>query len=112
MRRGEIWWASIGPPTGSEPGYRRPAVIISANSFNATPLKTIIVAFLTTATKRAGDPGNVRLSARATGLPKDSLLNATQIASIDRRALTQLAGRVPDGLMRDVDTGLRLALAL
>jgi mRNA interferase MazF len=112
MRRGEIWWASIGPPTGSEPGYRRPVVIISANSFNTTPLKTIIVAFLTTATKRASDPGNVRLPGRATGLPRDSILNVTQIAAIDRRTLTEPAGKVPDGLMRDVDTGLRLALAL
>jgi mRNA interferase MazF len=112
VRRGEIWWASIGAPTGSEPGYRRPAVIISANAFNAAPFKTIIVAFLTTATKRANDPGNVKLPARATGLPKDSVLNVTQIASIDRRTLTQPAGRVPAGLMRDVDSGLRLALAL
>ncbi len=112
MRRGEIWWASIGPPAGSEPGYRRPAVIISANSFNAAPFKTIIVAFLTTATKRASDPGNVGLPARSTGLPRDSVLNVTQIASIDRRTLTEPAGKVPDGLMKDIDAGLRLALAL
>jgi mRNA interferase MazF len=112
MRRGEIWWASTGHPSGSEPGYRRPAVIISSNAFNATSLKTIIVAFLTTATKRSGDPGNVKLPARSTGLPKDSILNVTHIAAIDRRTLTEPAGRVPDTLMRDVDAGLRLVLAL
>jgi mRNA interferase MazF len=87
-------------------------VVISANSFNATALKTITVAFLTTATKRASDPGNIRLPARSTGLPRDSVLNVTQITSIDRRTLTEPAGRVPDVLMRDVDAGLRLALAL
>lgn len=112
MRRGEIWWASTGHPSGSGPGYRRPAIIISANSFNATSLKTVIVAFLTTATKRAGDPGNVRLPARSTGLPRDSVLNVTQIASVDRRTLTESVGKVPDRLMKDIDTGLRLALAL
>jgi mRNA interferase MazF len=112
MRRGEIWWASTGHPSGSEPGYRRPAVIISANSFNATAHKKIIVAFLTTATKRVSDPGNVRLPARDTGLPRDSILNVTQITSIDRRTLTEPAGRVPDDLMRNVDAGLRLVLAL
>ncbi len=112
MRRGEIWWASTGHPTGSEPGYRRPAVIVSANSFNASLLKTVIVAFLTTTTKRANDPGNVRLPARDTGLPKDSILNVMHIASIDRRSLTTPAGRVPDRLMKDVDAGLRLALGL
>jgi len=112
MRRGEIWWASIGHPSGSGPGYRRPSVIISANSFNATALKTVIVGFLTTATKRASDPGNVRLPARSTGLPRDSVLNVTQIASIDRRTLTEPAGKVPNGLMKEIDAGLRLALAL
>jgi mRNA interferase MazF len=112
MRRGEIWWVSTGHPSGSEPGYRRPALIVSANSFNATALKTIIVSFLTTATKRASDPGNVTLPARDTGLPRDSILNVTQIASIDRRTLTEPAGKVPDHLMRNVDAGLRLVLAL
>jgi mRNA interferase MazF len=87
-------------------------VIISANSFNSTSLKTIIVAFLTTATKRASDPGNVRLPARSTGLPRDSILNVTHIAAIDRRTLTEPAGRIPDALMRDIDAGLRLVLAL
>jgi mRNA interferase MazF len=112
MRRGEIWWASTGRPSASEPGYRRPAVIISANSFNATSLKTVIVAFLTTSSKRANDPGNVRLPARSTGLPSNSILNVSQIATIDRRTLTMLAGKVPDTLMREIDTGLRLSLGL
>jgi mRNA interferase MazF len=112
MRRGEIWWASAGRPSASEPGYRRPAVIISANSFNATSLKTVIVAFLTTSSKRADDPGNVKLPARATGLSSNSVLNVSQIATIDRRTLTERVGRVPDALMREVDAGLRLSLGL
>jgi mRNA interferase MazF len=112
MRRGEIWWASTGRPSGSAPGYRRPAIIISANSFNATALSTVIVAFFTTSPQRARDPGNVELPARSTGLPRDSVLNVTQLATLDRRTLTERIGRVPDLLMRDVDAGLRLALAL
>jgi mRNA interferase MazF len=112
MRRGEIWWTSTGEPSGSAPGFRRPAVIISANSFNVTPLRTVIVAFLTTSSKRALDPGNVRVPAGSTGLARDSVLNVTQLATLDRRTLTEHIGRVPDRLMRGVDAGLRLVLAL
>jgi mRNA interferase MazF len=112
MRRGEIWWANAGRPSGSAPGFRRPAVIISANAFNVTSLKTVIVAFVTTSTKRAAHPGNVGLPARTTGLVEDSILNVTQLATLDRRTLSGYIGKVPDRLMRDVDAGLRLAMAL
>ncbi len=112
MTRGEIWWCGLGQPHGSVPGFRRPAIIISANLFNRTAIQTVIVALATTAEARAHDPGNVRMPARKTGLRQDSILNVTQIATVDRRLLTERVGRVPDDLMAKIDDGLRLVLAL
>ena len=112
MKKGEIWWVDPGVPRGSEPGYRRPAVIVSANRFNASSINTVIVAFTTTNERRARNPGNVWLHADRTGLPESSTLNVTQIATIDRRSLSRRLGRVPDDLMREVDEGLRLVMEL
>ena len=112
MKRGEIWWANLGAPTAAEPGFRRPAVIISANEFNETPIKTVIVVFLTTNAARSLDPGNVWLSARKTGLSENSTVNVTQIGTVDRRSLSEKIGRIPDSALREIDKGLRLVLAL
>lgn len=112
MKRGEIWWADAGEPSGSEPGFRRPAVIVSANSFNKAPINTLIVVFLTTNAARAGDPGNVLLKRRQTGLSHDSVANITQLGTVDKRLLTERVGRLSDEVMAEIDTGLRLVLAL
>lgn len=87
-------------------------MIVSANEFNDTGILTVIVAFLTTNAARSLDPGNVWLSARKTGLPENSTLNVTQIATIDRRILTERVGRVHATAMREIDDGLRLVLGL
>lgn len=112
MKRGEIWWVDLGRPSGSEPGYRRPAVIVSSNEFNATTLPTVIVAYLTTNAGRALDPGNVWLSARQSGLPSNSTVNVTQLGTVNRRTLNGRVGRLPDSQMDKVDTGLRVVLGL
>lgn len=112
MRRGQIWWAGIGDPAGSEPGYRRPAIVVSANDFNDSAINTVIVVFLTTSLTRARDPGVIRISARGTGLPRDSFANVSQIYTVERRVLRDQIGRVPDNLMADIDRDLRLVLAL
>ena len=112
MKRGEIWWTNLGAPSGSEPGYRRPAVIVSANDFNKTPIKTLIVVFFTTNSVRAGNPGNLWLTPRQTGLPQPSTLNITHILTVDRRVLAEKVGRLSDAIMAEVDDGLRLVMAL
>jgi mRNA interferase MazF len=112
MRRGQIWWAGMGDPAGSGPGYRRPAIIVSANDFNDSGISTVIVVFLTTSAARARDPGVVRIGARESGLPKTSFANLSQVYTVDRRLLLQQIGRVPDALMPSIDEGLRLVLAL
>jgi mRNA interferase MazF len=112
MRRGQIWWATMGDPAGSGSGYRRPAVIVSANDFNDSAINTLIVVFLTTSAARARDPGVVRLNARDSGLPRSSFANLSQIYTVDRRILQRQLGRVPEATMSEIDDALRLVLAL
>ena len=112
MRRGQIWWTGMGEPSGSEPGYRRPAIIVSTNRLNESTISTVILAFLTTSARRERDRGVIEIAARGTGLPKDSFVNLTQIYTVDRRVLHSQIGRVPDALMADIDRGLRFVLAL
>lgn len=112
MRRGEIWWASAPDPAGSGPGFRRPYLIVSANSFNASRIGTVIAVVVTSNLRLADAPGNVKLPTRGTGLARPSVANVSQIITIDKSFLTQRVGRVPPEAMSEVDEGLRLALAL
>ena len=112
MRRGQIWWAAAGDPAGSGSGYRRPAIIISANEFNESAINTVVVAFLTTSLARRQDPCVVRVPTRDTGLSQNSYANLAQIYTVDRRILQQQIGRVPDRLMATMDEALRRVLAL
>lgn len=112
MKRGELWWASLPDPIGSGPGYRRPVLIIQSDAFNRSQIRTVICAAITSNLRLADAPGNVRLSKRATGLPKPSVVNVSQLISLDRRCLTQLIKVIDAQIMREVDEGLRLVLAL
>lgn len=112
MEHGELWWADLGLPRGSAPALRRPVVIVSANEFNRSSLRHVTVGVVTTNIRLAALPGNVALPADATALPEDSVVNVTQIATIDRDALEERIGVLPAWLVEKVDDGLRLALAL
>ncbi len=112
MKRGEIWWADLPPPRGSEPGFRRPVVIVSDDRFNDSALRTVIVIALTTNLRLGDLRGNVAVPARGTGLSKASIANVTQLSAIDRGDLDGRIGRIPHRLMDDIDNGLRLVLAL
>ena len=113
MSRGDVHWCDLGAPTGSGPAKRRPVLVVQADDYNRSRLATTIVVVLTSNTGLAAMPGNVFLPAIATGLPKDSVVNVTALATIDRSALDlHPAGRVPDHLMAEVDEGLRGALGL
>lgn len=112
MRRGEIWWASLSDPVGSGPGYRRPVLIVQSNEFNQSAIRTIICAPITSNLRLSDAPGNVRLTRKASGLSKDSVINVSQLISVDRRLLTSRVGRAPPETLRDVDAGLRLILAV
>jgi len=112
IERGEVWWADLGEPDGSEPGYRRPVVIVQSDAFNRSRLRTVIAVVLMTNVRLVEAPGNVLLPAKATGLPKDSAANVSQVITVDRDFLLERAGRIRGQLLQDVDRGLRLVLAL
>jgi mRNA interferase MazF len=112
IARGELWWADLGLPRGSAPALRRPVLAISADPYNRSSLRTVTVVVLTTTTRLAALPGNVVVPADASGLPQDSVVNVTQIATIDRAVLEERIGALPDWLLAQVDAGLARALGL
>jgi len=112
IERGEVWWADLGEPDGSEPGYRRPIVIVQSVAFNRSRLRTVIAVALMTNVRLVEAPGNVLLPAKTTGLPRDSVANVSQIITVDRDFLLERTGRIRGRLLQDLDKGLRLVLAL
>ena len=110
--RGELWWADLGLPRGSAPALRRPVLVISADAYNRSSLSTVTVVVLTTTTQLAGIPGNVVVPADVSGLPQDSVVNVTQVATIDRVVLEERICALPDWLLAQVDAGLARALGL
>jgi mRNA interferase MazF len=111
-RRGEVWWADLPAPRGSEPGYRRPVLIIQADAFNSSRIQTIIAAVFTSNLDLASAPGNVLVPARISGLAKDSVVNVSQVITLDRSAFTERVGTIPARVSSAVDVGLRQALRL
>ncbi len=112
MYRGEIWWASLPDPVGSEPGYRRPVLIVQDDRFTQSRMRTIVVVAITSNTRLAEAPGNVFLPHQSTQLPKDSVANVSQIVTIDKSCLTERVGSLPRDLQDEVDEGLRTILYL
>ena len=110
IERGEVWWASLAEPRGSEPGYRRPVLIVQADAFNRSRLQTVIAVVLTSNLRLVEAPGNVLVPAQQSGLPRDSVANASQVVTVDRKFLTERAGRLRGRALEAVDDGLRLAL--
>jgi mRNA interferase MazF len=110
--RGEIWWASLPAPVASEPGYRRPVLIIQDDIFTQSRISTVIVVIITSNIQLAGAPGNVLLPSEATGLPKDSVANVSQVLTVDKTFLAERIGMLPEHLQELVDEGLRTILYL
>jgi mRNA interferase MazF len=112
VERGQVWWADLGEPDGSESGYNRPVLIVQSDAFNRSRLHTVVAVVLSTNARLLDAPGNVLLPAKATGLPKDSIANVSQVVTVDRDFLMELAGRVRGQFLKDVENGLRLVLGL
>jgi mRNA interferase MazF len=110
--RGEVWWASLPDPIGSGSGYRRPVLIVQDDIFTQSRINTVIVVIITSNTKLAEAPGNTLLQSKATGLPKDSVANVSQIFTVDKRFLVERIGMLPEHLQEKVDEGLRTVLYL
>jgi len=112
VKRGEVWWAELPAPTGSEPGYRRPVVVLQSDPFNRSRIATVVAAAITSNTRLAEAPGNVLLSRRSVGLNRESVVNVSQLVTLDKHVLVERVGRIPAAKMREVDEGVRLVLAL
>ena len=112
VKRGEVWWADLGAPAGSEPGYRRPVLVVQSDAFNRSRIRTVVAAAITSNLNLAEAPGNVRLPKSAALLPSDSVVNISQIVTLDRKFLQECAGRVPASVLQRVERGMRLVLSL
>ncbi len=112
MKRGEIWWADLPNPRGSEPGFRRPVLVVQADSFNASQIGTVVVAAITSNLRLADAPGNVRLTRRQSKLSRESVVNVSQLLTLDREFLVERVGTLSATALDSVESGLRLVLSL
>lgn len=112
MQRGEIWWALLREPFGSEPGFRRPVLIVQDDAFNRSRIQTVIAIAITTNLELAKAPGNVLLPKKVTCLPRESVANVSQLITIDKSFLSERVGSLPLDLLEQVDAGLRMVLYL
>jgi mRNA interferase MazF len=112
VRRGEVWWAELPEPVASEPGYRRPVLVVQSDDFNRSRIHTVITVVLTTNLRLAEAPGNVAVAKEDTALPADSVANVSQIITLDKTFLTERMSLVSERIMMSVEDGIRMVLAL
>ena len=112
MQRGEIWWATLDELVGSEPGYRRPVVIVSSNEFNQSRISTVIVAIVTSNLRLADAPGNFSISKKESGLSKESVVNISQVLTLDKSFLSKKSGKLSAKKLLFLNEGLRLVLSI
>ena len=110
ISQGEIWWADLPAPAGSGPGFRRPVAVVQCDALNHSRISTVVCVPLTSNLKWELAPGNVRLSARLTGLPKDSVANVSQIVSVDKEFLAARVGKLPRPKLELVLSGIGVVL--
>jgi mRNA interferase MazF len=112
IRRGQIWWADLGVPRGSSPGYQRPVVVIQADKLNKSDIDSVVVVISTTTLRLARMPGNVFVESGVAGLRYDSVINVTQLYTLDKRDLLELWGSLPSEKMEKISNGLAQILSL
>jgi mRNA interferase MazF len=110
VAQGEVWWADLGDPLGSGPGFRRPVLVVQGDALNRSTLATVVFVPLTSQLKWAEAAGNVQLTARETGLPKPSVANASQIIALDRTVLDEKVGKIPRPRLSAVLAGIDVVL--
>ena len=110
--RGEIWWANLPEPVGSSPGFRRPVLVVQSDSFNQSKIQTVVVTVITKNMELVKAPGNVSITARMSCLPVDSVVNVSQVITIDKSLLTEFVSTLPNKKIEKIEEGLRLVLSL
>lgn len=112
MVKGEIWWANLPDPSGSEPGFRRPVLIIQSDAFNKSNINTVICTAITSNLKLANSPGNILLIKGMSNLPKESVINISQIITLDKSFLGECVGTLNKTILRKVEDGIKLVFDL
>jgi len=110
ISQGEIWWADLPEPSGSGPGFRRPVLVVQCDELNRSRIATVVCVPLTSNLKWEAAPGNLKISARITGLPKDSVANVSQILTIDKSFLTERTGKLSAAKLQLVLSGIGIVL--
>lgn len=110
ISQGEVWWADLPEPTGSGPGLRRPVVVVQGDAMNRSRIATVVCVPLTSNLGWAQAPGNVRLAARLTGLPKDSVANVSQLVALDKSLLTEQTGKLSRAKVDLLHSGIDVVL--
>jgi len=112
VQRGEIWWSSLPTPDGFSPGFRRPILVIQSNEFNRSRINTVVAVVITSNLALAVAPGNVRVPARSSGLKKASVVNVSQVITVDKSFLAERVGKLNTQQLSAVEDGLRLILGV
>ena len=110
IAQGEVWWADLGAPIGSAPGFRRPVVVVQGDPLNRSRIATAVCVALTSNLAWADAPGNVLLQASLTGLPKDSIANVSQVITLDRTVLIERVGKLSRAKLELILAGLDVVL--
>lgn len=106
VAQGEVWWADLGEPVGSAPGFRRPVLVVQSDALNRSRIATVVCVPLTSNLRWASAPGNVALSEKDTGLPKESVANVSQVVTLDKKMLSEQVGKVPASKLDLVFSGI------
>lgn len=110
IKQGDIYWIDFEEPSRSELGYRHPHVVVQNNLFNRSEIRTVVVCALTSNLKRGGAPGNVLLDKKETNLPKDSVVNVSQVFTVDKSQLNEYVGTLSTKRVREILNGIKLVL--
>ncbi len=110
ISQGEVWWVDLPEPSGSEPGFRRPVVVVQGEAFNRSRISTVVCVPLTSNLRWAEAPGNVLLTSKVTGLPRDSVANVSQLVTLDRSSLTDRVGKLSKAKLELVLFGIDVVL--
>lgn len=108
IRQGDVYWTNFGPASGSAAAERRPCVVVQSDLFNSSRIATTVVCIVTSNLDRAAAPGNVALKKGDANLPKPSVVNVSQVVTVDKTDLEDRIGRVPASALNGILTGLRL----
>lgn len=110
INQGDIYWVDLDEPSGSEPGYKYPHVVIQNNLFNRSQIRTVVVLPLTSNLRRADAPGNILLKKGEANLPKQSVVNVSQVFTVDKSQLDEYIGTVSSKRVREILDGVRLVI--